>query len=247
MELPGTTLDAIPNLPERGRDSLSAKLAVDSGLEDREGVLHVRALGETSAEEGGVESQQDPAAALENNGPDEKTNPEGDLESGHNGHGRVIVLLDKCANVVGSPEVLDGRLRAVGGGSSGGRDDGGDDGGAGVGREVEDGVDGVGEESQEERGGEEPYKGHDCGIEDMSVGRMEERFRGFRGCRGLTQVLDILIGQQRNEILRGQGQAGLDPRAHDLVDDNCVCDDSRHKGRAIIELGGLGPPVCADP
>lgn len=174
VELPGTALDTIPNLTSRWWGSLSAELAVDPRLESGEGVLDVGALAEAGADEDGVEGEQNPAAALEEDGGDEEADPQGDLEAGDDGHGHVIVLLDKGANGVGDPVVLGLGLGAIGSGDLSRRDDGGDDGGAGVGRKVEDGVDGVREQSQEVGRGEEPDEGHDCA-------RREERERESAG------------------------------------------------------------------
>lgn len=176
MELPGTTLDAIPNLPGCRRRSLSTQLAIDPSLKCRERVLDMGALAESGAEEDGVEGKQDPAAALEKDGGTEEAGPQSDLKAGDNRHRHVVVFLDEGADGVGNPVVLGLGLGAIGGGDLGGRDDGGDDGGAGVGREVEDGVDGVGEQGQEVRGREEPDKGHDCEGNTKSVWRS---YNGF--------------------------------------------------------------------
>lgn len=53
------------------------------------------ALGETSTEEGSVESDKDPGAALEEDGAQEQTDPEENLEPRDNRHGCIIVLLDE--------------------------------------------------------------------------------------------------------------------------------------------------------
>lgn len=162
VELSSAALDTVPNLPSCRRGSLGTELAVDPRLEGGKRVLDVRALAEAGADEDGIEGKQDPAAALKENGGEEKADPQGDLEAGDDGHGHVIVLLDEGANGVGDPVVLGLGLSAIGGRDLGGGYDGGDDGGAGVSREVEDGVDGVGEQGEVVGGGEEPHEGHDC-------------------------------------------------------------------------------------
>lgn len=128
------------------------------------------ALTETGAEEGGVNGKQDPAPTLEKDGREEETDPEGNFETGDNGHGGVIVLLDKGADGIGE------RMRGVGGlytvgawGGLGSRGDGRNDRRAGVGREVEDGVDEVREHGDRVLGGEEPDKGHDYSGKFKSV------------------------------------------------------------------------------
>lgn len=62
-----------------------------------------------------------------------------------------------------------------------------------------------------------------------------------------TQVLDVLVGQQRDSDLRGDGQPGLGSRAESLVHDDAIGDGGGDKGGAVVELGRLGPPVRADP
>lgn len=163
MELPGAALDTIPYLPGSWWGSLSTELAIDPSLEGGEGVLDMRALAEAGANEDGVQGQQNPAAALEEDGGDEEANPQSDLEAGNDRHGHVIVLLDEGANGVSDPVVFGLWLGTISRRDLGGRDDGGDDGGAGVGREVEYGVNGVREQGKEIRGREEPDEGHDCG------------------------------------------------------------------------------------
>lgn len=75
MELPGTALDTIPHLPGRWRRSLSTQLAIDPSLKRGERVLNMGALAEAGADEDGVESEQDPAAALEEDGRSKEADP----------------------------------------------------------------------------------------------------------------------------------------------------------------------------
>lgn len=163
MELLSTALDAVPDLPGNGGSALGADEGVDAGAELGEGVLHVGALGEAGAQEGSVEGDEDPRAALEQNGGEQQADPEEQLEARHDGHGRIIVLLDEDANLVGEGVsrlglgrgALDGR-RGLGG------HEGRNDIGARVGGDVEDGVDAVGEQGEGELGREEPDEGEDC-------------------------------------------------------------------------------------
>lgn len=164
MELASTTLDALPNLAGHWRSTLGTDEVVDTGLDHRERVLDVAALRESGAEESSVESNQDPRAALEEDGRKQEADPEEDLETGDDGHGHVIVLLDEAANSVRQGVGREGRLRArgCGRGKNLGRNDRGDHVGASVGRDVENRVDGVGEHGQRILGHEEPNEGHGC-------------------------------------------------------------------------------------
>lgn len=162
MELLGATLDTVPDLSGDGGSTLSTDKGVDAGVELSEGVLDVSALREAGAEESSVDGQEDPRSALEDDGGEEDADPEEDLETGNNRHGRVIVLLHESTNLIG-PRVVDGLGlgRTSGGLDSGlGSNDNGNEIGASVGSDVEDGVDGVGKESKRVLGGEEPNKGH---------------------------------------------------------------------------------------
>lgn len=160
MELAGAILDAVPDLAGGGGRALGADERVDAGAELGHGALDVGALRVAGAQEDGVEDEQDPRAALEQNGRQQDAAPQQDLEGRDNRHAGVVVLLDKGANLVGQ------RVRrlalgrgAVGGGR--GRVDGGDQVGARVRGDVEDGVDAVGEEGEGVLGGEEPDQGKD--------------------------------------------------------------------------------------
>lgn len=164
MELSHATLDRIPSRPSGRGSALGAHLVVDACLERGKRVLDVGALVEAGAQEGRVQSQEDPASALEENGGEEEADPEEDLENSNDRHGSVVVLLDKVTNDVGDRVVVD--LGLCAGRSTGrrshrrGGDNGRDDGGAGVGRKVEDGVDTVGEHGNGVLGRKEPDEGH---------------------------------------------------------------------------------------
>ena len=151
-----TVLDHVPHLPGHGRRTLSANERVHACAELGEGVLDVAALGVASAEESGVEDNQDPRAALEEDGGKEDADPEEYLQRGDDRHGRIVVLLDKDTNPIG-PGVVGLGLGSV---ACGG--DGRDQVGASVGGDVENRVHRVGEESHGVLRRKEPYKGEDC-------------------------------------------------------------------------------------
>lgn len=163
VELPGTALDTVPHLSGSWRRALRTNEVVDPGLEPCEGALDVGALAETSAQEDGVDDQQDPAPTLEEDGREQQAEPQSNLEAGDNGHGRVVVLLDEGAD--GISEWVRGHMRSRTAGGTGGGNGlvGGserrDDGGASVGREMKYGVDEVRQQSDWVLWGEEPDEG----------------------------------------------------------------------------------------
>ena len=166
MELPRAVLDSVPNLAGRRRSALGTNQVVDTGLELGERVLHVAALGEAGTQENGVGSQQDPRAALEENGAEQEADPEKDLETGDNGHGGIIVLLDKVADRV--RERVLGVLHLGAGRGTGRRrellrrHDRRDQVCAGVGSDVKHGVDAVGEHREGVLRHHEPHNRHHC-------------------------------------------------------------------------------------
>ncbi len=95
MELSRGRLDGLPYLTGPGRGALGTDKVVEAGLELGERVLDVAALSIAGAEESGVDSEQDPRAALEENGPQNKANPQQNLEPRNDRHGAVIVLLNE--------------------------------------------------------------------------------------------------------------------------------------------------------
>ena len=68
MELSSAVLDAIPDLTSCWGCPLSTDKIVDARLKLGERVLNMCALGEAGPEESGVDSQQDPGTALEEDG-----------------------------------------------------------------------------------------------------------------------------------------------------------------------------------
>lgn len=164
MELLSATLDGVPDLTSCRGGALSADKGVHAGVELRERALDVGALGEAGSEEGSVDSEQDPGSSLEDDGGEENADPEEDLEGGDDRHGRIVVLLDESTNLIGERigSLGSGRGTRNGLGSRLRSSKSGNEVGAGVGRDVEDRVDGVGNQSERVLRREEPDEGHDC-------------------------------------------------------------------------------------
>jgi len=143
VEGSGSTLDTLPNLSCNGRSRLSTNERINSGLELSELALNEAGLSESCAEEGSVDSDQDPGALAEGHSGEEETAPEEDFEDSNKSHGGIIVFLDELANHVSSGVVLVGWLSTWGGSWCGNlrRLESWDQVGASVGGDVEDGVD----------------------------------------------------------------------------------------------------------
>jgi len=137
---------------------------IDSRLQLTERALNEARLSESCAEEGGVDGDQDPRTLLEGDGGEEDTAPEKDLEDSNKTHGGVIVFLDELANHVSVWAGLGGWLGGWAG-TWGGSNwlaglDGWNEVCAGVGCDVEDGVDTEGEHGEGVLRSEEPDEGH---------------------------------------------------------------------------------------
>ena len=242
MELPGAALDSVPDLASNRGSALGADKVINAGLELTERVLDMGALSETSPEEGGVECDQDPRAALEDDGAAEQANPQEDLQPRHDRHGRIIVLLDEGTNRLG--ERVLSILRLGAGRGSGrrvdllGRDKGWDYVCARVGRDVENRVDAIWQHRKRVLGHEEPDDGHHWVGQPKHTSQNPEMERR-------TEVLDVLIG----EVAQGAGllSASLLTGTECLVDDNPVCCCGRQKAKAIANLGDTSIVVEADP
>lgn len=164
MELLRSVLDSLPYLSCDRGDALATNEGIDSRGQVLKLVLDEAALGEAGAEEGRVQSQQDPGAPGEDEGGAEKAEPQHNLKDGHEAHGQVVVLLHEAADGLSERGGLVGWLRG-GRGAGWGHDggwggDGGDEVGARVGRDVEDGVDAEWEHGEGVLGGEEPDERH---------------------------------------------------------------------------------------
>jgi len=164
MERPHTALNTIPKRSGRRRSALRTNQVIDSRLQLSELTLNEAALSESSTEEGGVDSDQDPRARLESDSREEETTPEKDLEDSNETHRRIIVFLDELADHISVWVGLGGWLGTRAGTSSGSNWlrglDGGNEVCAGVGRDVEDGVDAEGEHGEGVLGSEKPDEGH---------------------------------------------------------------------------------------
>lgn len=100
VELLGAILDAVPHAAGGGRGALCTNELVDARAHLSDRGLDVRALREASSEEDGVDTDENPRAALEQNRREKQADPKKDLKAGDNGHGRVVVLLDEGTNLV---------------------------------------------------------------------------------------------------------------------------------------------------
>lgn len=102
MELAGTVLNKLPSRSRSRRSTLSTSQVVKTRLQQSERVLHVRALGESSSEEDGVDSEDSPRPTLEEDGGQEQSAPEGNLQDRHDRHGKVVIFLDEVSNSLGN-------------------------------------------------------------------------------------------------------------------------------------------------
>jgi hypothetical protein len=155
----GDTLELVPSLAGSGGSVLAVGKAVAASTGLAEHALDESALGNAGAEEDSVDNEEDPRALLEDDSRSKDAEPKGQLESCNERHAGIIVVLDEAANGLGD---------AGGGGLLAGRHDrrrleSGEEDAAGVGGNVEDAVDGEGQESQGHLAGEEPDKGHGWG------------------------------------------------------------------------------------
>jgi hypothetical protein len=104
-----STLNAIPNLSSCRWGTLRTNKRIYSGGQVAELPLDEAALGETCAEEGSVDGDQNPGSFGENEGSAQNTEPKGNLEDGYETHGKIIVFLDEP-----SDGVLEGRGLVLG-------------------------------------------------------------------------------------------------------------------------------------
>jgi len=104
--LTNNVLEGSPALLGSGRSALVGKLSVNAGSELVDSLLDEAALRNASAEEDGVDSEEDPGALLEEHGRAEDAEPQEDLEQGDKSHGAIVVLLDELANSLGGSGAL---------------------------------------------------------------------------------------------------------------------------------------------
>ena len=148
-----------PSRADGRRDVLTVRQSVTTGSDMANHALNKCALADAGAQESGVQGENDPAAAGEEDGRTHKAEPQRKLEAGNERHAGVIVVLDEAADGVGhagSLGFLTRRSRWRGA-------DSGKKNAAGVGQDVEDAVDSVWKESKRILARKEPEKGH-CWI-----------------------------------------------------------------------------------
>lgn len=239
-ELASVVLDVVPDAAGGGGSALGTDKRVDASRELAERGLDVAALGVAGADKGRVDGEQDPRAALEQEGGEDDAEPEEDLEARHNRHGRVVVLLDKGANAVSQGAGRLGAGRRAVGGTGRRRADGGQQVGAGVRGDVEDGVDAVREEGERVLGGKEPDQGHHYN------GLALDEASGIAGNARRTEVLDILIREETNGTAGHLG-ASLCAGLLRLEDDNAVGQSGGDERGAVRENGHAAVVVHAQP
>lgn len=171
------TLESTPSVSNAAWNSLVRKKPIKEPLHVSNGRSHELRLGVTNANEDGVNHHEDPAVR-EDQGSEKDTGPESEFKTGNQVHTRIVVLLDKASDSLGqwwlrtlawSTISRSGSLAWWGAGWWWHKS--WEKVGAEVGQKVESRVDGVWEESIENRLGEEPDKGED-------------------------EVLDILVGEE---------------------------------------------------
>lgn len=160
VSLLGDAFELVPGLAGSGGSVLAVGKAVTAGTGLAQHTLDESALGDAGAEEDSVDDEEDPRATLEDDGRSEDAEPQSQLESRDKRHAGIIVVLDEAANGLGNA----GRGGLLAGGHDGRRLDGREENAAGVGGDVEDAVDGEGQESQGHLAGEEPDKSHGWGM-----------------------------------------------------------------------------------
>jgi len=149
-------LDTVPALSDSGRHVLTVGDGITTSGELVNSLLDESALVETSSEEDGVDGNQDPGALLEEESGEAKAEPKSNLENSDQGHGRIVVVLDKVTNGVGEAR----RLGLLASGNSRLGLDGGKKVGSGVSCDVEDGVDGKGQNGEGDLTRPEPDQSH---------------------------------------------------------------------------------------
>lgn len=148
-------LGGLPGLAGGRWDILALSKSVTTSTKLSDHALDEGALADACAEEDGVCEEDDPAALNKDESGAENAEPKRKLESGHNGHAGVVVVLNKTANGVCKATSW---LLACGSGWLWLQDWEKD--ATSVGEDVEDAVDGVWEKRERVLSGEEPDQGH---------------------------------------------------------------------------------------
>jgi hypothetical protein len=158
MSLFDEALDRVPCLPGDWWCGLIGQRGINFRGQVLHALLHKGALSVTGAEESGIQDNEDPCTLLEENCGEEDAEPKGDFEEGDESHGAIIVVFDKFANGVAEAGSLWFGTRGSGGCLWLDR---GQQVRACVSQDVEDGVDGEGEDGEGNLAVEEPCKGND--------------------------------------------------------------------------------------
>lgn len=225
MELLSSVLDNAPDLSSNRRGALGTNERVDTGRKAGEGILYVGALCVAGTQESSIQGDEDPRSALEENSGQEDAEPEEGLKGGDDGHGSVIVLLDKGANLI-SERAVDSRLAIRGGGTVGlggrlGSHDCRNQVGAGVGSDVKDGVDRVRQESERILRRKEPDQGH-------------------------GEILNILISEKA-KITTGGTDVCLCASALGLVNNDAIGESGGKERNSVAELSHASVVVHSQP
>ena len=137
---------------------MAIRQGVSTGAQMLDHALNETALADTGTEESGVQGQDDPAAASEDDGGAQHAEPQGQLEASDERHAGIVVFLDEAADGISHT----GRLGLLTSRGRWRRTNGGQDEATGVCQDVKDAIDGVWEESKWILSSKEPHEGHCC-------------------------------------------------------------------------------------
>ena len=101
MEPTSKQFDGIPTLADAGGDILRAENGVHASIELGERVLKMGALGKSGSQEDGIDGDENPGPALEEDCRYQETDPYGNFEPCDDRHGTAIIFLNKPADFVG--------------------------------------------------------------------------------------------------------------------------------------------------
>lgn len=100
-DLPETSLGRSPSLSDCRWHVLAVGNGITASSDVSKCALDKGALVEASAEEDSVDADQDPSTLLKDDGRSENAEPKSNLKDSNEGHGGIIVILDKATNGVG--------------------------------------------------------------------------------------------------------------------------------------------------
>ena len=230
-------LDRLPRVPSHRRRTLIRDQRIPSLYHLPYRSLHKTTLTVPTPQENCIHDQQNPASLCENDGRKEDAEPEEDFERGNEHHAGVVVFFHEFADCVGEG----GGFVAA---ASGGGVEGWENIGAGVGRNVENGIDHEREKGEGDLAGEEPEERHSYSKNHLSMHCCCWRL-GLANGAIRTEILNIFISSQsqRSTLL-----ATCTPlaSAECFVDDNTVGCCCCHEGGAIRETGPARVEVESD-